>query len=126
MQSLLNTSVSALGAFGIGMQVTANNIANINTDEFKAGRAYYETGPQGYGVRVGEISRDTSPGPLLPALPRDTVSISAAETALREGSNVSLEREFVQLISTEHGYTANAHVISAYDDIAGTVINMKV
>ncbi|MDL2307698.1 flagellar basal body protein [Desulfovibrio sp. OttesenSCG-928-C06] len=121
MQSLLNTSLSALGAFGVGMQVTANNIANVNTHEFKAERAHYETGPMGEGVRLSEISRDTSPGPIT-----DTVSLSTLSMPMREGSNVSLEQEFVQMISTENGYTANAHVISTYEDMAGTVINMKV
>ena len=126
MHSLLNTSLSALGAFGVGMQMTAHNIANVNTPEFNAGRVRYETGPEGYGVRVGEISRDTSPGPLIPVPPPDSVTLSAAGYGVREGSNVSLEREFVQLISTENGYSANATVISTYDEIAGTVIDMKV
>ena len=126
MQSLLNTSLSALGAFGVGMQVTADNIANVNTPYFKSGRAYYETGPQGYGTRVGELSRDISPGPAIPALPPDTIDMSPAAAALREGSNVSLEREFTQMISLEHAYSANAMVVRTVDDIAGVVLDMKV
>ncbi|MDR2893144.1 MAG: flagellar basal body protein [Deltaproteobacteria bacterium] len=126
MQSLLNTSVSALGAFGVGMQVTADNIANINTPYFKAGRAYYETGPQGYGNRVGEISHDISPGPAIPALPPDTIDISPTAGALREGSNVSLEREAIQMVSLENAYSANAMVVRTTDDIMGVVLDMKV
>ena len=126
MQSLLNTSVSALGAFGVGMQVTADNIANINTPYFKAGRAYYETGPQWYGTMVGALSRDISPGPAIPALPADTLKVSPEAAALREGSNVSLEREFVQLITLEHAYAANAVVVRTADDIAGVLLDLKV
>lgn len=127
MQSLISTAVSALDAYSLGMNTTADNIANINTPHFKAGRAFYETGPQGFGVQVGEISRDTSPGPAIPALPADTYTPGTeAYASYREGSNVSLEKEFTSLVMIDNSYSANAVAIQTYDQMAGTIINMKV
>ncbi|MDL2314068.1 hypothetical protein LJC36_03710 [Desulfovibrio sp. OttesenSCG-928-C14] len=126
MLSTMNLSISAMDAFGLGMEVSAHNIANINTPYFKAGRAYFESGPNGFGTRVGELSRDESPGPLIPALPADTVNITSETYALREGSNVSLEREFTGMVMLEHGYAANAQVVRSVDDMSGVIINMKV
>lgn len=126
MQSLMSTSLSALGAFSVGMQVTANNIANMNTAEFNASRVQYETGPQGYGVRVGTITRDETSGPLIPAIPSEGSVYQAGETYMRPGSNVSIEREFVNMMTTEHAYGANAKVVQAYEDLTGIVVDMKV
>jgi flagellar hook protein FlgE len=39
MIQLSGTTLSALRAFGLKFQVTANNIANVNTDGFKKSRA---------------------------------------------------------------------------------------
>lgn len=126
MNSLLNASASALGAFSVGMQVTANNIANMNTPDFQARKIHYATGPEDYGVRVGMIGQDTSPGAPLLHYYQDTVDISATAQAHRNSSNVSLEKELVSMISTEHAFKANAAVVSTYDEISGTVLDMKV
>ena len=129
MQSLLTSAISALGAFGGNMAMLADNIANINTPHYKSGRAYYETGPQGFGVRVGEISRDTSPGAPLPALPSDTFVPGTDAYVLaqsRQASNVQIEREFTNMIVTEHAYNANAKAIQLYEDISGAIVNLKV
>lgn len=47
-------------------RVTANNVANLNTDGFQASRAGSSPSPGG-GVQTGPIVRDTGPGPLLPS-----------------------------------------------------------
>lgn len=120
MQSLMDISLSALGAFGTGMNVAANNIANINTPNYKAGKAHYATGPGGFGAVVGDITRDNSPGPITPEY------IDSYGYAPVEASNVSLEREIVGLISTEYAYTANAKVVQTYEDVAGTILDLKV
>ena len=121
MQSLMNISVSALGAFGEGMHTIANNLANMNTPGFKAQRADYETGPNGQGVGVGIIQTDYSDGPLIADIPPQR---PGDMPGVREGSNVSIEREFVNMISTEHAYSANAAVIRSYEDSSGVILNL--
>lgn len=122
MISPMQASISALGAFGIGMQATANNIANVNTAGFKSSRVDYETGPAGQGVNVGAVSRDPSTGPAVPALP---VPVDQAGP-YREGSNVSLEREFTTMIALDNGYSANAVTIRSMDNMLGSVMDMLV
>lgn len=57
---------SALDSYGVVMQATAHNIANVNTDGFQSQRVILQSGPQqDQGVRVGAIVRDTSPGPAI-------------------------------------------------------------
>lgn len=149
MNSILSNTLSALDTFTAGWQVIANNVANINTDGFKAGHARYQDGPGGQGVQLSEIRTDTSPGSPMPGVPLEghgeyvnSVSEAKAEAAqeqaavqaaadarateLRESSNVQIEREIVQSIAHEHAYAANAAVISTYDDMMGTVIDMIV
>jgi flagellar basal-body rod protein FlgC len=110
MLSPVDASISALGAFGLGMRATANNIANVNTNGFKSSRVDYETGPAGQGVRVGAVSRGS-------------VGSSAAASA-EPLNDVSLEREFTGMISLENAYTANAVVIRTTSDMIGTVLDM--
>lgn len=163
MNSILYSAVSALDTFSKGWQVIANNVANVNTDGFKAGSARYENAPGGQGVRLGEIRTDTSPGSPLPGAPyegrgeyvnevsearaaaagadasaqaasdarasADAAAQAAADARAveyRESSNVQLEREITQAIITENAFAANAVVISTYDDMMGTVIDIVV
>jgi flagellar basal body rod protein FlgG len=61
----ISSSISAMDAMGTVMQATANNIANVNSHDYKALRVDLESGPQDQGVRVGAIFRDPSPGPAV-------------------------------------------------------------
>ena len=49
-------SVQALQAISVSQQVSANNVANMNTSEFRSSRVEYETGPGDQGVRVREVT----------------------------------------------------------------------
>lgn len=124
-----STAADALNAFGTSVAVTANNLANVNTDEFKASRTNLETGPDGEGVRVSSITEDASAGPVKEEL----VTVENAETGqveterqLVEGSNTDVSVEMVNLIVDENAYGANAEVIRTEDEMTETVLDMKV
>lgn len=144
MNSLLASTLSALDTFTTSWQVIANNVANINTDGFKASSARFADGPGGRGVQLAEVRKDTSAGPLVPgngeyvntlhdiraedanqAALRDA-QINARLAEEREASNVTLERESVRSIATEYAYKSNAALLQTYDDMMGTVIDMVV
>jgi flagellar basal-body rod protein FlgC len=107
----IDANVSAMSALGSAHQVTANNIANVNTDGFQASRANLETGPGGEGVRVSSLTKDTSSGSIFQG---------------RETSNVDTAREMVGLMTTENAYAANAAVIRADDQTTGYLLDMLV
>lgn len=56
---------SALSAVDVVMNVSASNIANINTDGYKASRVTLQSGPADEGVRVAAVHRDMTPGPAV-------------------------------------------------------------
>lgn len=112
------SSLSALKAFGDKAQVTANNVANVNTDEFKKNRADIVEDQQG-AVKV-EISK---PGtPEKGEFQSEEEKLKTSET--KALSNVDIAEEMVTSMTTEKFYSANTKMVQADDEMKGTVIDM--
>ena len=114
MIAALDSTVSALRAFVTKLGVTANNIANVNTDGFKKGRATLHEG-QNNAVRV-EISRDTSPGLRYDVVENDQV-------VEKETSNVDLAEEIPDLMITKRAYQANLKTLETQDEMLGSLVD---
>jgi len=115
MTTIISSSMSALNAFGKKMQVSANNVANMYSDDFKKSRAVLSEGPKDH-VTV-DISRFDTPGPF--------VEDPTSETGeLKELSNTDIAEEFSQQIITEKGFAANIKTIQTHDEMLGTIINI--
>ena len=113
MISSVYNNISALFAFSTKMGVSAGNLANVNTDEFKKSRAdIFETS---HGGVEAEVSRVDTPGALY-SEPGDPL--------IREMSNVDIAEEIVQTIPTQIGYEANLKMISVYDELLGSILNI--
>jgi flagellar basal-body rod protein FlgC len=115
MSLAINVAMTALRALDKKTEVTANNTVNANTDGFKKGRVDTEEACPA-GVKV-TISRTDTPGTPLPA--------EAGSMDPRESSNVSLEEEMRDLITTPHLYRANIEVIRTEDEMQGTLLDIK-
>jgi len=117
------------------MDVTANNVSNVNTDDFKsssvtfkdsfvrtirqAGLANENTGGTnpmqvGSGVSIGSIRVTTAPG--AKRITGDTVEIM---------SNTDLGREFTDKIVTYRGFQANARAIPVANSMFEDLVNMR-
>ena len=104
------TAAAALTARGRKLAVTANNIANVNTDEFKKSRAVLQAGASpSISVTISEVN---TPGTMQP-------------NGL-ESSNVDIAEEFVDLITTQHSYTANAKTIQTEDAMQKSLLDIFV
>jgi len=114
MLTSMNTALSALGAYLKKQDVTANNIANVNTTDFKKSRAEFEETSQG-GVTV-TISRIETPGNPLP--PDEVIGGD------HQMSNVGLEEELVDLITTQYGFEANTKTLQTQEELQGTLLDM--
>ncbi|MGE4298983.1 MAG: flagellar basal body rod C-terminal domain-containing protein [Desulfovibrionaceae bacterium] len=112
----MDASVSALQATATAQQVTAHNVANVNTDGFKASRTEFATGPDGQGVRA-EVSQTTSPGPAV-------VTDWSGDAQAVEASNTDVAVESVAMMRHETTYAANAAAIRTQDEMSGTVIDL--
>ena len=114
MSEAINTALSALRATLRKQDATAHNIANVNTHDFKKSRAVFEeTSPAGVKVT---ISRVETPGTPLPH-----------DDAIGDGhemSSVSLEEELVDLITTQHTFTANIKTLQTEDEMQGALLDI--
>lgn len=110
MTPVLDAALSALRSFGKKMDVTANNIANADTDGFKKSQAVLEeANPSGVTVSISKVN---TPGAMI-----------LSEEALRETSNVSLDEELINLKTTKHAYNANLKMMKAEDERLGTLLD---
>ncbi len=102
-------NLSAMGSLGIVQQVSANNVANVSTEGFKASSVALESGPEGQGVRVGGIFESTNAGPEVNGV---------------EMSNTDVGTEMVDMMTTGHAFSANAAVIRASEEMTGHLLDM--
>lgn len=89
MNGIGNVAGSALQAFSKSQQVTANNVANINTDEFKASRTTFQENGSG--------------------------GVSATASATKE--TVKISKEAVDLMSNTAGFKAGVAILETTDDM---------
>ena len=109
-------SLSGLRAARIGMDLAADNTANLLSRGFKKSRAVNLSGPSpGSGVRtiVQRIETPGYPGPPDPA-----------PGAPRELSNVDLAEEMVSLIVSERTFQANLQTLRSEDEMLGNLIDI--
>ena len=106
--SASNIAVSSILALEKKLDVTANNIVNVNTDEFKKSRTVFQTGNiPGVSVTISEVD---TPGTMQP---------KGLET-----SNVDLGEEFAGLITTQHSQTANVKVIETEGEMQESLLDI--
>jgi flagellar hook protein FlgE len=111
----VNGTLSALQAYKKSMGVTANNIANVNTEGFKKSRAIMNEGVNG-GVEVAVNKVDT-PGHRYQEIDGD-------QMVDRETSNVNLEEEIPDLMVTQRTYEANLKALQTRDKMLGTTLDI--
>ena len=111
----VNGTLSALQAYKKSMGVTANNIANVNTEGFKKSRATMNEGANG-GVEVA-VNMVNTPGHRYKEIDGD-------QMVDRETSNVNLEEEIPDLMVTKRTYEANLKVLQTRDKMLGTTLDI--
>ena len=112
--SVTNTT-SALQAYKTKMGVTADNIANVNTDEFKKSKATFKEGVHG-DVQV-DVKRVDTPG-------HPYRGYESGELVEKESSNVELSEELPDMTVTQRTYEANLTVLKTQDKMLGTVLDI--
>jgi flagellar hook protein FlgE len=111
MTNAANIALLAINAFDKVLSITANNIANVNTDRFKKSRAVIEEGEtSGIGISSERMN-----------MPGDMVTIDGVE---HEASNVNLEEELVALMTNQNNYEANLKTVKAADEMRKTLLDI--
>jgi flagellar hook protein FlgE len=110
-----SSSLSALSAFRKKMDVTANNVANALTDEFKKSRVTMEEGsPNGVKAVVDRVETH--------GFPKE--SIRDGESVTVESSNVDLNEELPEMVITQTAYSANLKTVKAQNDMMGSLLDI--
>ena len=112
---LLSIGSKALMVQQKAIRVTGNNIANVNTDEFKKSRVIQKEGIQG-DVQV-EVNRVNSPGHRYQAF-------EGNQLVEKESSNVNLEEELPEMMVTKRTYEANLKVLQTRDEMLGSLLDI--
>jgi flagellar basal-body rod protein FlgC len=108
----LDAALSALLAFGKKMDVSANNVANVNTEGFKKSRALLEDAEPGVVVT---LSRVNTPGSPLPS--------QDGTGKMRESSNVDLAEEIVDQHTTKAAFQASVATVKAEKEMLGSLFD---
>ena len=111
----VNSAISALQAYKYKLRVTANNIANVNTVEFKKSRATLKEGTNGE-VQVN-IHRVNTPDLRYKTFEGD-------QPVKKESSNVNLEEEIPEMMITQRTYEANLKVLQTQNKMLGSVLDI--
>jgi len=114
--SAIHTALSGLGAYAKQVEVSANNVANVNTDEFK--KSHTELVSEETGGVLPVVRKDDSAGPTV-------LRDSGYGPAQVELSNVDLGEEAVNQIIGQRGFEANIQVLKTADDMLGRILDIK-
>jgi flagellar basal-body rod protein FlgC len=115
MGMTVQNNVSALQAFSKQMQVSANNVANTLSDEFKADRAYNVEG-ENRQVQTA-ITETQASAPMV----KDPIK---NDGSLKELSNTDIAEEMVVQTQAQNGFEANVKTIQTYDETIGQLIDI--
>jgi len=98
-------ALSGLQAASMGFGVTANNVANVNSVDYKAQRLDLEEQQEG-GVRASALKESQEP-------------------TEQGGSNVDLATEFTNSMLQASTYQANLKVMEAQKQVLGMTLDLK-
>jgi flagellar hook protein FlgE len=116
MISAIHTALSGLSAFAKQIEVSAHNVANVNTDVFKKSTTEFVEVEIGGVLPV--VQKDESAGP---AVLKDT-GYGSAQVEL---SNVDLGEEAVSQIIAQRGFEANLRTLQTADDMLGSILDTR-
>lgn len=131
MVSGINTSLSALTSLATKVQSTANNVANVNTEGYRASRVTLQdvasqeiataagSSEVGRGVAVTSVERPTSPEVTGSSVPQGSAP------GFVENSNVDLAKEFTTMMISKTSFRANIKMIQAGDEMIGNLLDIK-
>lgn len=114
MSIAFNTALTALRAFDVKLDVNANNIANVNTNNFKKSRVNMQENVQG-GLQV-MIEQVKTPGISMGTNERTGEEL--------ESSNVDLAEEFVDQIITRYAFESNVITVKTADEMQQTLLDI--
>lgn len=126
----LGTPYSALIANQTRVDVAANNVANVNTDGFRAltvattDNAYIND--IGTGTRVAATYAPPRPAPIAPdAASTGVNSDTVTRSETTELSNTDLVNEMTSMRAAQNAYGANTAMMRTADEMSQTLMDIR-
>ena len=116
MIGAIHSALSGLTAFSTQIDVTAHNVANINTNGFKKSRTEFVAVETGGVLPV--IQKDESAGPAI-------LNDTGYGPVQLELSNVDLGEEALNQIIGQRGFEASLQALKTADDMLGHMLDIK-
>ncbi|MCC7104534.1 MAG: flagellar basal body rod protein FlgB [Chloroflexi bacterium] len=118
---------AALDALSLRQRVIGDNIANVDTPNFKASRVDFEQALQraisrADGPALVQTSLSAAPDGDQPAFQADVVQLTGT-TRRQDGNNVDIDQEMVMLTDTNLTYNALAQLVGARMQLLRTIVN---
>ena len=136
MFTSINIAATGMAAERLRSDVISDNIANASTTRTQDGGPFkkstvimrpiadsLDNGP-GKGVKVLEITKDTSEGRLVYDPTHPDAYQSGPHKGYVEYPNVNIVNEMVDLISASRAYEANATVIDGAKDMFSSALDI--
>lgn len=89
----MHIAAGAIAATGTGLDVTANNLANVNTNGFRAGTTRYATGPGGEGVTANTATTTGSAPVAFTGQQLDLALTDGSWFAVRQGNRLAFTQD---------------------------------
>jgi flagellar hook protein FlgE len=115
MPSAFGIALSALKGFSTKLDVTANNVANLETNDFKRSHVELHEAANG-GVKVNISSVDT------PGLAMDP---NVRTGRAQQESNVNLEEEIANQIIAQYSYEASILTLKTAAEMQKELLDIK-
>lgn len=109
-------SIAGTNAFFKKMDVSANNVANLNTDNYKSRVCHI--GQDKNGLPEINVTIDKTPGLEKPR------KAGEPEGPPREMSNVNYAREAVSMIEAQAGVKANVRTLKTEGEMLASLIDI--
>ncbi len=108
-----DSNIAALNALADRQAVTANNLANADSDNFQASTTVLVT-DQANNPEL-RISKNTTPG----------ITLNEADGSTHQTSNVDMATELTSMVPTQTAYSANLKALQVADEMTGTLLDLK-
>tara|TARA_B100000927_G_C16406531_1_gene445536 strand:- start:599 stop:1009 length:411 start_codon:yes stop_codon:yes gene_type:complete len=115
VNTVYNAAMSGLQAASLKLKVSANNVANANTDGYQKQQVTTQAGTYGVEVKVEKVSTAEPPNNLQ----------TGGELRSEATSNVDIAEELLEMKAAKNLFEANLKTLNTSDNMLGRILDIE-
>ena len=115
VNTVYNAAISGLQAASLKLKVSANNVANANTNGYQKQQVTTQTGTYGVEVKVEKVSSVESPNNIQ----------TGGEPRPDAPSNVDVAEELLEMKAAQNLFEANLKTLNTNDNMLGRILDIE-